>query len=197
MAVDAGDIRIFFALPADDMRDGLRPVHERLCGFSRVLRAVAPLNYHVTLKFLGATPRDRCDRLIGDFLSLDLGPPAPLPCTVRGLGAFPNAARPRIIWCGCEFDQAVFGRILSAIEGVTSSHGFPREERPFHPHLTLARVRREVKAPPELSAYIASQKDVHYGEWACNRIVLYRSDLGREGPGGYTVLAERTLGDST
>ena len=84
--------------------------------------------------------------------------------------------------------------VRSPVESLCASLGFPVEERPFRPHLTLARLRRDAKAPAALTAYLSEAAHARYGEGLFDRIVLFRSDLERGGP-RHTVLAERALGD--
>lgn len=188
-------LRLFFALPLGEAGGFLRVVREDLACFPRILRAVAPENYHLTLKFLGDTADETRRSLVDGFHSLDLGSLPPLPFILEGLGAFPGSASPRVIWCGLTLDAAALEKIRSPIEALCYSHGFADETRPFRPHLTLARLRRNAKPPGELAAYLSSRKDTRYGESVFDRIVLFRSDLDRQGP-RYSVLAERALGGS-
>ena len=72
------------------------------------------------------------------------------------------------------------------IEELGEKCGFRKEARPFQPHLTLARVKREMTLPPECTAYVTSRKDTVFGRSVFDRIVLFKSELRREGP-LYTV----------
>jgi len=169
----------------------LRQVHERLAAFPRQLKTVAPGHHHITLQFLGETDADTAGRLREDFRAL--AGIAAQPCVLKGLGAFPGIRRPRVIWCGLDADIEALRRAQRAVEDITSRHGFPREIRPFSPHLTLARVRGEGKAPVELGRYLADNAATVYGETRFDRIVLFKSDLKKEGP-IYTALEEVPLG---
>ncbi len=184
-------VRLFFAMPAEGLRESLMPVHEQLSGFRQSVKTVEPENYHVTLKFLGETNRDILGSLIADFNALDPGIPA-LPFTLRGLGAFPDLRRARVLWCGLDLDLAIMERAISLIEDLSERHGFKKEFRPFQPHLTLARVRKEMKLPPQCADYIAAQKNTIFGSSRFDRIVLFKSELRREGP-LYTALEEKLL----
>jgi len=183
--------RLFFAMPAEGMAEALRPVHDELAGYRRALKAVEPENYHITLKFLGETDRGALGRLAGDFRALhpDLGA---LPCTLRGLGAFPDIRRARVLWCGLDLDLVAMERVRLLIEDLSEKHGFAKEPRPFQPHLTLARVRKDMIVPAECAAYIAAHQDTVFGTSLFDRIVLFKSELRREGP-RYTALEEKKL----
>ncbi len=183
--------RLFFALPAEGVRDLLGPVHEQLNRFRGSLKTVEPENYHITLKFLGETKQETLDRLLDDFRGLDPGT-APQPFTLRGLGAFPDVRRARVLWCGLDLDLAVMERVRCIIEELCGRHGFKKETRPFQPHLTLARVKKDRKLPPNCAAYITGLKDTVFGASRFSRIVLFKSDLRREGP-LYTVVEEKVL----
>nr|NIR44127.1 RNA 2',3'-cyclic phosphodiesterase [Gemmatimonadota bacterium]NIR76250.1 RNA 2',3'-cyclic phosphodiesterase [Candidatus Kutchimonas denitrificans]NIS00690.1 RNA 2',3'-cyclic phosphodiesterase [Gemmatimonadota bacterium]NIT66835.1 RNA 2',3'-cyclic phosphodiesterase [Gemmatimonadota bacterium]NIV23434.1 RNA 2',3'-cyclic phosphodiesterase [Gemmatimonadota bacterium] len=64
--------------------------------------------------------------------------------TVRGFGAFPSPKRPSVVWAGIEADDAL-RTVHERVEAELESIGFPRETRPFHPHLTIGRGRKRAK----------------------------------------------------
>jgi RNA 2',3'-cyclic 3'-phosphodiesterase len=183
--------RLFFAMPAEGLREALRPVHEELARFRRAVKAVEPDNYHITLQFLGDTGQDTFSRLCDDFRALDPDLPA-LPFTLRGLGAFPDIRRAGVLWCGLDLDMAVMERARALIEALSEKHGFKKESRPFQPHLTLGRVRKEMNLPPECADYIAAHKNTVFGASRFDRIVLFKSELRPEGP-LYTMIEEKLL----
>lgn len=191
MTNDRAMTRLFFAMPVEGMAEALRPVHEELAVYRRALKAVEPENYHITLKFLGETDRGTLDRLAADFRALDPGAPA-LPVTLRGLGAFPDLRRARVLWCGLGLDLSAMERVRLLIEDLSEKRGFAKEPRPFQPHLTLARVRKDMNVPPGCAAYVAAHKDTVFGTSLFDRIVLFKSELRREGP-LYTALEEKKL----
>lgn len=184
-------VRLFFALPGRGIQEALMPVHRYLSRFRRELKTVDPEQYHITMKFLGETRSDILVSLLDDFRALDPGIPA-LPYTLRGLGAFPDIRRPRVIWCNLDLDLASLERMRLRIEDLAARHGFPRESRPFKTHLTLARVRRDMKVSQECMEYIRAGEDAVFGESVFDNLVLYKSELGSEGP-RYTALVEKPL----
>ena len=190
---DARKLRLFIALPLPGADALLRQVHERLAAFPHQLKTVAPGHYHITMQFLGETDADAAGRLREDFRALAPGIESQ-PCVLKGLGAFPRRpAPPRDMVAGSTRTSRPLRRAQRAVEDLTSRHGFPRETRPFSPHLTLARVRGEGNAPGELGRYLADNAATVYGETRFDRIVLFRSDLKKEGP-LYTALEEMPLG---
>lgn len=191
MKSETGMLRLFFALPCYGVQDFLRPVHGRLNAFPRVLKTVTPENYHITLKFLGETKQEVFQLLRQDFQRLDINYTS-LPYTLRGLGAFPDVRRARVFWCGLDVDGSIIRQIQDAIEGLCERYGFKKENRAFQPHLTLARTRRDMKIPASITEYIDANRETIFGESMFTRIVLFKSDLRREGP-IYTPVAERML----
>jgi len=192
MTSDMSRMRLFFALPADGADGPLRPVHERLAAFPRLLKPVTPGLYHITLKFLGETDAEVCRRLREAVRKLDPGIAAQ-PYAMKGLGAFPGLRRPRVIWCGLDLDAGALARLQRSIEELCAVHGFKNESRQFTPHLTLARVRTDARLPEELTRFMTENGATVYGESRVERIVLFKSELRREGP-VYTALEEIRLG---
>ena len=134
-------------------------------------------NLHVTLRFLG-------DRIAGstlDRLGGALGEIATATTCfdihVRGIGVFPNLARPRVIWVGLESTNL---RTLAAqVEVAAISAGLVREERAFTPHLTVGRIR-DLTGWNELRRAIEAAQDREFGRTRAKSLILYRSILGRD-----------------
>jgi RNA 2',3'-cyclic 3'-phosphodiesterase len=174
-------VRLFFALPAEEIEGRLAPVYEQLAKYPKTLKMVAPKNYHITLKFLGGTKPEVFMELKHGFSGLRLDETV-LPFRLNGLGGFPGVKNARVIWCGLEADLEAICRIQNAIEDLSAKYGFLKEERGFRPHLTIARTKRDAHMPSPLADYIAGNRDTVFGESKFDRVVLYKSDLGREGP---------------
>lgn len=103
-------------------------------------RWVRPEGIHLTIKFLGdVSPERRAD--IEGLLARQVRGTAPLSFQVSGPGAFPTIDRPRVIWLGIGGDTGPLEALQRRLEDAFASLGFAREERPFRPHLTLARVK--------------------------------------------------------
>jgi RNA 2',3'-cyclic 3'-phosphodiesterase len=95
---------------------------------------------HCTLKFLGPTSREQQERLGRDLAAIARGTPA-LTITYRTLGCFPTLRDPRVIWVGMTDATGALSLLQTRIEAAAAGVGFPPEDRPFHPHVTLGRVR--------------------------------------------------------
>lgn len=119
----------------------------RLRAFVDRLRPTAKLswspvdNLHATTKFIGEWPEAKLAKLNDTLASVPK--PGPVQIAVRGLGWFPNAKNPRVLWAGIEVNEPL-RQLAENTERGLAVLGVPIEDRPFHPHLTLARRRDPV-----------------------------------------------------
>lgn len=104
-------------------------------------RRISPANWHVTLRFVGRVDAVTFDRWLA---SLDQVKAEPLRIRLQGLGAFPKPRSASVVWAGVVAPG--IERLAAMVEEATQDAGIPAEERPFRPHLTLARVRPPVDA---------------------------------------------------
>ena len=153
---------------------------------------VSPRGLHVTLRFLGEQADAHVPALI-EVIQQPY-PVAPFSIQWHGVGAFPSPRRPRAIWLGVRRGARELGRleleVARRIGGV-----LPGEEaggvQPFHPHLTLARVKTEPKAvdwPAILEAAAVADVSSRVGH-----VTFYRS-RGLPGGEGYEELGRGPLG---
>ena len=151
---------------------------------------VAPENLHVTVKFLGNVDEARVQSVI-DALRTAVRGHAPFDLEVGGLGAFPSATRARVLWAGLIGGTTPLGALAASVEDALAQLGFPREDRPFSPHITLARVR-EPRRSPELAEALGVTSGRRFGQVAVPDIALMRSDLSPRGA-RYSTLASIAL----
>jgi len=144
-------LRLFVAceLPPA-LRDALGHVQEELRtrGAGR-LRWVRPEGIHLTLKFLGEVPAAKREA-VENALAAAIVSPFALDVSLGSLGGFGGRQRLRVVWVGLEGDVEGLVRLAVLVEEALGPLGFPRERRPFAPHLTLARVPDDV-GPQEKS----------------------------------------------
>ncbi len=152
---------------------------------------VKPGNIHLTLKFLGDTDPDRIPG-IQNKLTATLAPFAPLQLSLDSAGVFPDFKSPRVLWVGLQ-EEETLETLQSEIEKTLESVGFPGDQRPFSPHLTLARIKspKGKKAlKDELDA--VNQEGIDPHPFEVGDIHLYESQLTPKGS-IYTVLANFKL----
>jgi 2'-5' RNA ligase len=101
----------------------------------------APESIHLTLKFLGDTPRARVPEVEAALRTACVGH-AEFNITVEGRGCFPNFRRPRVVWVAVRDAQQALAGLQADVEKHVAPLGWPTEERSFSPHLTLGRVAK-------------------------------------------------------
>jgi len=140
-------------------------------------------NLHVTTKFIGEWPDERLEELKAKLAGLN--GVAPIRLAIRGLGWFPNPHSPRVLYVAVQADPAL-EELARATDAACAMLGIKPEEKPFRPHLTLARIR-EPQPLAELKRTIASLPNDDFGGWTAPAFHLYQSQL-RSGGSIYTKL---------
>ena len=177
-----GSVRAFIGAGVPEaQRETLAAYLEGCRAAAPELRWVSAANLHLTLRFLGqvetATLRDLAGRL--RRVSVE-----PFLVRLGGIGSFGRGSAARVVWIGVGAGGEELRRLAAVVEEACRAAGLPAEERPYSPHLTLARARQkrgtrvpELPVPPPLEP------------WRVEGFRLYRS---RPAPGGpvYPVLAE-------
>jgi 2'-5' RNA ligase len=142
-------------------------------------------NLHLTLKFLGDThlakvehlsrAAQRASNATGSFGML-----------IEKCGAFPPHSQPRVFWIGIEDPSGRLGLLHQLLEDECAAEGFDRERRPFHPHLTIARLR----TPQDGRRLAPVHKEMRFDREtvAVSHLALIRSELGGESA-RHTVIA--------
>lgn len=149
-------------------------------------RPVPPPNWHVTLRFLGDVEAVGQDRILAALDQADLG--AGFTVAWGAPGAFPRPGRAAVLWVGADRGADRLESLAAATEQAAVSAGFPDEDRPFRPHLTLSRIRPE----EDVTSLLAAMPPLGV-VMPVDRIVLYRSHLGRGGA-SYQEIEEFPLG---
>jgi 2'-5' RNA ligase len=145
-----------------------------------------PEKIHITLKFIGdiAVPRvEELSRAAGRAAATV----EPFELTIANPGAFPPHGPPRVLWLGVEDSSDQLSNLKHALEDESARAGFPRETRPFKPHLTIARIR----SPHGARELATAHRETSFEPQSFNvlELVLMRSELG---PGGsrYSPLSQ-------
>ena len=182
-------IRIFLAVtpPTEELlriQSAILALHDHF----PAARWIPPDNQHVTIKFFGSVEEPRVQPLVDACSSL-ASSLSPIPASVRGLGVFPATRRATVFWAGIVDESGGLVALEEAVATRCAELGWPREKRPFHPHLTLARFREPTRVDPTMLS--AHKAEGH--PWTIDRMQLYRSRLSSHGA-RYEVLHEFVLG---
>lgn len=132
-------------------------------------------NLHLTLKFLGEVKEERIKEISKILRELSRRFKK-FEFSLKNIGAFPDKHSPRVIWVGAEEGREEMIELQKEIEEELVSLGFKKEARGFHPHLTIARVKR--KADFKELFRVAYKSRVFLIEG----LVLFKSTLTPKGP---------------
>jgi 2'-5' RNA ligase len=190
------EIRSFIAvLLPDEVKQALAGLQERLRSGGRVpARWVDPGNIHLTLKFLGNISPGMVGRITSAIESA-AREVKPLRIRVEGIGAFPNTNRVNIVWVGLTGDIERLALLQKRIDARLSPLGFRPENRPFTPHLTIARLRDHA-SPDERRQLGRLIDEISFDtphSIDVTAVHLMKSQLTREGP-VYSELSTVNLG---
>lgn len=172
MNPDAVAVRAFVALDLEArVREAAAELVERLRPEVRGARWARPETLHLTLRFLGPATPAQLERLSPALAAAAAQCPVST-AAVAGLGTFPESGRPRVLWLGLDLPTPILA-LQQACERAAEEAGFAPSDRPFRPHLTLARFRERAPRPRLPPADL--------GESRLDTVVLYRSDLRPQG----------------
>jgi RNA 2',3'-cyclic 3'-phosphodiesterase len=194
-------MRIFVGIDLDqEIRAKIARFLEGVRGFSPDARWVRPESLHVTLKFIGEQKpeqvdaiKDRLRSVAGRAIEIHFG----------GCGFFPTAKAARVFWIGIQAGPELV-ELATKIDAAVAELGIPREDRPYRPHLTLARGGGGSGAPKwrkgdgsnatfaVLDKRLAAMTELDFGTMTAREFFLYQSQLS---PGGskYTKLESLPL----
>jgi RNA 2',3'-cyclic 3'-phosphodiesterase len=176
-------MRLFTAVDLDpEVRQKIAALLGRLRPLAR-LSWTTPDHLHITTKFIGEWPEDRLEEMRATLESV--GSPGVFEVAIRGVGWFPNPRHPRVLWAGVE-GGAPLSDLAHATAEAVFRIGVAREDRPYSPHLTLARLREAV--PLDALRRELESETLDFGSVRVAAYYLYLSRAGR-----YTKLAEFSL----
>lgn len=173
--------RTFLAIELTDAaRAALAHAVARLAHDFPMIRWSDPATIHLTLAFLGELD----DARLGDAIAAAddaASSAAPFRLSIASISSFGSVAAPRVIWAGVHGDVPRLMALQVSLASTLAARGFPREARPFAPHLTLARLKglldgavlRQLSALPLPTSSTAS--------WPVHALSVMRSELRQDG----------------
>ena len=184
-------IRSFLAieLPRHIM-EKIEEVQKDLKSSRADVRWVSPEKIHLTLKFFGNIDETMIDSIVNSIEG-PVHKTSPFSLLARRIGAFPHLKNPRVIWMGLEDSKEALAPFQKEVELKLKEIGFEPEDRPFRPHLTIGRVNSN-RGRNELLGMVEKHLEEEFGEFAVERVILFRSDLRPSGP-IYTPLKDLKL----
>jgi len=148
-----------------------------------------PNNIHLTLKFFGNISQQQilraseaADRAVQGF--------GPFNIKVEGAGSFPPRGPAKVLWIGISDATGTLIQLQQKFESECEREGFPKENRAFHPHLTVARLRTARGARPLAEQH--KRLEFEGGDVSVSSLILFRSELSSKGS-RYTSISTHRL----
>ncbi len=193
MADSEKNIRAFLAIePTENILQKISGMQEKLKReISGRLSWTRPQGQHLTLKFFGDISQDDVKNICIAVKNRTVAEP-PLNLKIEKIGVFPDARRPRVLWCGVTGDVEKLINLQKKLDSDFAAIGFPAEDRSFKAHLTLARIKdpRDITG---MSEALKKHNSFTAGEFTADKLYLFQSNLSPQGA-VYTKLAEFELG---
>lgn len=181
-------MRCFLAIePPHDVAERLAQLGARLRRCPVRASWVHTGHMHLTLRFLGDID-DAARDAVAEFLRGRLANSPPIQIHVQSVGAFPNLRRPSVLWAGAGPLTGPLEVVQGHCEEACRNAGLPPEPKPFHPHITLARIK-DHRPPAELAQAVERERAFTAGEFVVHGVSLFMSQLTPRGP-VYTRLEE-------
>ena len=148
---------------------------------------VPAANLHLTLKFLGSVADELVEGVTGACKRV-AARHLPFEARAVGLGAFPSLERANVLWIGVEAPPAL-ATLQREVDAAMVEIGFEKEERAFHPHVTVGRIKESRGSAADLW-----KGDVNAGGSLIGEIVVYESRT-RSAGAEYVARARVPIGD--
>ena len=148
-----------------------------------------PENIHLTVKFFGNVDQQRVSAIsaaaagvVKEFSSMQI--------EVGKTGVFPRPSRPQVLWIGTDDPSGALANLHKQLEHEFAREGFPKEDRAFRPHLTIARIRKPHDGARLAQTHLETKFDTV--EITVSELVLFRSELSSKGS-KYTPISRHRL----
>ena len=172
----------------------LAQLQNKLKKYNSGTKWVQPQNIHLTLKFLGEINQDQLDKIIEILVEASKAHYC-FKISLSGIGAFPKAASPRILWVGLGQGKTETKAIAETLEKLLVKIGIPAEEKEFSAHITIGRVKSVTNRTSLIKELEILNKDAGTNSnptFTVDKITLFKSILSPTGP-VYEILKELNL----
>jgi 2'-5' RNA ligase len=151
-----------------------------------------PDNIHLTLKFLGNIRQTQVEQL-SKAASRAASSCVSFGIKLEQTGSFPTHGSPRVLWIGISDQDAKLSELHARLEDECAREGFEKEARRFHPHLTVARLRK----PQGARSLALAHRELEFNpaDIVVSELLVIRSELGQNGS-RYTTISRHPLGEA-
>ncbi|HYW37693.1 MAG TPA: RNA 2',3'-cyclic phosphodiesterase [Terriglobales bacterium] len=183
-------MRIFIGIDLDsEVRARIERFLEGVQGFAPDARWARPESLHITLKFIGEQTPERVEAVTERLRRVES---SAFEIRFAGYGFFPTAKAPRVFWIGIQAGPQL-AELAGSVDATVAELGIPGEDRPFSPHLTLARAGGRSGSPKwrkgdrpnatfaVLEKRLAAMGELDFGTMTAHEFILYQSQLSPAG----------------
>jgi len=187
-------VRLFVAIElTHEVRDALQEVQNALGRAADGVRWVRPEQLHLTIKFLGEVPDGEVPRVV-EAVARSAARSRPFEMQLTECGCFPPRGPVRIVWVGTHDRSGALQECVNAVEDEMEGIGFPKELRPFSPHLTIGRAK-DGRSVGGVRTAVDDGK-VKPVRQSVGELTLMSSELSPKGP-SYSVVTSVKLSGSS
>ena len=172
-------IRTFIAIELPELiKTILGEIQKELRKTGAHISWTKPANIHLTLKFLGDLDEKRVELLLQTTCQ-SVAEAKPFVLTTGDLGFFPNQKRPRVMWIGLGGDIPAITDLQEKLDRDLAAVGFPADDKPFSPHLTIGRFRTS----KNINSLCNKISEIDFGaiQFVVDHITVMRSQLDPAG----------------
>lgn len=177
----------------DSIQQRLAALQRRLASQLDGVRWPKPEQIHLTLKFLGEVAESQLAELTHAVQRVAEAS-RPFEFAIRQVGCFPPRGPARIVWAGVAEPSGALAACQSACESALEPLGFARESRPYHPHLTIGRVK-EGRGFADIRQRIAQFEQFEGGLQPAHELTLFESRLSPHGPSHFVLSRSALIGE--
>ncbi len=135
-----------------------------------------PTNFHFTLQFLDDVTEDVSQKIIQALKTIEF---SSFSVNLKGIGAFPKAKFPRVVWIGTDEEGGnLLIQLAKKVEKVLEPLGF-FSDKPFKPHLTVFRIKKKIG---DITKELEKQKTLEFGTQKVTEIKFKKSELTPNDP---------------
>ncbi len=175
--------RLFIAVKVPSNLSGLLEKESEKCSAKlKFAKWTHSEDYHITLQFLGDTPRKEIPALLKALEEIS-GKSKPFRLSLENWGTFGLPHAPKVLWAGVSGELARLGELQRDVVNATSGLGFKAETREYNPHITLARKYRgeqpfSAEELPDLR-HCGGEKENNCSEkdWTVDAFVVYATRM--------------------
>jgi RNA 2',3'-cyclic 3'-phosphodiesterase len=183
--------RVFIAIQTPvELQQVLGDIQSAFQSASLPLRWVNSSHLHITLVFLGEITADQLDNVSQAMIQAVTGI-SPFTVEALSLGCFPRPSQPRVLWMGLYDPSQTLAQLYQQLTTALQDLGFAGEDRAFHPHITLARIRKPTQCP-EFCSQLSAYYNRPFGPIPVEAVHLFESHLQPTGP-VYSILRSAYL----